>query len=133
MARPVEQQIKLEWPKVSIVNLSNAVFNSISLNMPGSSDFFSWDSFHARLNSHYEAWSYKKKKRKRLHAGNLFRKNLQLKMSVNSRPKPTNIIGQRKAFYMLRIPESSCARKETVDIDILVTFRNGDRKIMQFI
>ena len=40
MARPVDQQIKLEWPKVSIVNLSNAVFNSISLNMPGSSDFF---------------------------------------------------------------------------------------------
>ena len=133
MARPVDQQIKLEWPKVSIVNLSNAVFNSISLNMPGSSDFFSWGSFHVRLNSHYEAWSYKKKKHKRLHAGNLFRKNLQLKMSVNSRLKPTKIIGQRKAFYMLRIPESSCARKETVDIDILVTFRNGDRKIMQYI
>ena len=29
--------------------------------------------------------------------------------------------------------ESSCARKETVDIDILVTSRNGDRKIMQSI
>ena len=29
------------------------------------------------------------------------------------------IIGQRKAFYRQRIPESSCARKETVDIDIL--------------
>ena len=24
--------------------------------------FFNWDSLHARLNSHYEAWSYKKKK-----------------------------------------------------------------------
>ena len=24
-----------------------------------------WDSFHARLNSHYEAWSYKKKKHKK--------------------------------------------------------------------
>ena len=22
--------------------------------------FFKWDSLHARLNSHYEAWSYKK-------------------------------------------------------------------------
>ena len=22
--------------------------------------FFNWDSLHARLNSHYEAWSYKK-------------------------------------------------------------------------
>ena len=50
-------------------------------------------------------------------------------MSVNSRPKATRIIGQRKAFYRLRIPESSCEKKETVDIDILVTFKNGDRKI----
>ena len=40
------------------------------------------------------------------------------KMSVNSRLKATKIIGQRKAFYRQRIPESSCARKETVDIDI---------------
>ena len=24
--------------------------------------FFNWDSLYARLNSHYEAWSYKKKK-----------------------------------------------------------------------
>ena len=31
------------------------------------------------------------------------------------------------------IPESGCARKETVDIDILVTSRNGNRKIMQSI
>ena len=54
-------------------------------------------------------------------------------MSVNCRLKATKIIGQRKAFYRQRIPESSCARKETVDIDILVTYRNGDRKIMLFI
>ena len=54
-------------------------------------------------------------------------------MSANSRPKATKIIGQRKAFYRQRIPESSCARKETVDLDILVTSRNGDRKIMQSI
>ena len=52
-------------------------------------------------------------------------------MSANSRRKATKIIGQMKAFYRQRIPESSCARKETVDIDILVTSRNGDRKIMQ--
>ena len=52
-------------------------------------------------------------------------------MSVNSRLKATKIIGQRKAFYRQRIPESSCVRKETVDIDILVPPRNGDRKIMQ--
>ena len=52
-------------------------------------------------------------------------------MSVNSGLKATKIIGQRKAFYMQRIPEFSCARKETVDKDILVTSRNGGRKIMQ--
>ena len=52
-------------------------------------------------------------------------------MSVNSGLKATKIIGQRKAFYRQRIPEFSCARKETVDIDILVTSRNGNRKIMQ--
>ena len=51
-------------------------------------------------------------------------------MSVNS---GLTIIGQRKAFYRQRIPEFSHARKENVDIDTLVTSRNGDRKIMQFI
>ena len=54
-------------------------------------------------------------------------------MSVNSTLKATKIIGQRKAFYWQRIPESSCTRKENVDIDILVTSRNGERKIMQSI
>ena len=54
-------------------------------------------------------------------------------MSVNSRPKATKVIGQRKAFYRKRIPQSSCARKETVNIDILVISRNGDRNIMQSI
>ena len=52
-------------------------------------------------------------------------------MSVNSGLKVTKIIGQRKPFYRQRIPEFSCVRKETVDTDILVTSRNGDRKIMQ--
>ena len=44
--------------------------------------FFFWGSFLPKLNSHFEAWSYKKKKRstERLkHTGNLFRKNLQIK------------------------------------------------------
>ena len=54
-------------------------------------------------------------------------------MSVNSRLKATKIIGQRKAFYRYRIPEFSRARKETVAIDILVTSRNEDRKIMKSI
>ena len=43
-------------------------------------------------------------------------------MSTDSRFKATKIIAQRKAFYRQRIQESSCARKETVDVDILVTF-----------
>ena len=42
-------------------------------------------------------------------------------MSVNSELKATKIIGQRKAFYRQRIPEFSCARKETVDIGTLVS------------
>ena len=65
------------------------------------------------------------------HTENLFRKNL--KMSVNSRVNITKIISQRKAFYRKRILESSCVRKGTVDIDILVASRNSDRKIMQSI
>ena len=54
-------------------------------------------------------------------------------MSVNSRLKATKVTGQRKAFYRQRIIEPGCARKETVDIDILVTSRNGDRKMLQSI
>ena len=51
-------------------------------------------------------------------------------MYVNSGLKAINIIGQRKAFRRQRNPEFSRARKETVDIDILVKSRNGDRKII---
>ena len=54
-------------------------------------------------------------------------------MSANSGLKAIKIIGRRKAFYRWRIPEFICVRKETVDIDILVRSRNGDRKIMQSI
>ena len=42
-------------------------------------------------------------------------------MSANSDVwwlKTILVTGQGKAFYRQRIPESSCARKETVDIDI---------------
>ena len=54
-------------------------------------------------------------------------------MSANSGLKATKIITQRKAFDRQRIPEFRCARKETVDINIHVTSRNGDIKIMQSI
>ena len=66
----------------------------------------------------------RKRSRKRLkHLGNLFIKDL----------KPFRLWNQKKTFYRQRIPESSCVMKETVDIDILVTSRNGDRKIKQCI
>ena len=38
-----------------------------------------------------------------------------------------------KSFSRQMIPELRCARKETVDTGILVTSRNGDRKVMQSI
>ena len=39
---------------------------------------FNWDSLHARLNYDYKAWSYKKKKHKKIKAyRNLLTKNLQ--------------------------------------------------------
>ena len=97
--------------------------------------FFNWDSLHARLNSQYKAWSYKKKKQIKIKA---YRKSLQREPTVNRcllilDLKSFRFIGQRKAFYRERIPGSSCACKETVYIDILVTSRNVDRKIMQSI
>ena len=54
-------------------------------------------------------------------------------MPVNSGLKATKIIVPRKEFYRQIIPEFSRARKETVDVGILVTSWNGDRKIMQSI
>ena len=73
-----------------------------------------------------------KKKHKKIKA---YRKSHQKEptdnVSINSRHKTIKIIGQIKELYRQRIPESCCAKKETFDIDILVTSRNGDRKIMQ--
>ena len=40
-------------------------------------------------------------------------------------------IGQRKAFCRQKTPLSSCQRNDSVDIDVLRTYRNADRKIMQ--
>ena len=52
-------------------------------------------------------------------------------VSINSRAKAIQIIGQTKAFYSQIIPESRCVRKKTLELDILITSKNGDRKIMQ--
>ena len=54
-------------------------------------------------------------------------------MSVNSRLNVILMIGQRKAFYRQRIPGSSSARKEIIDIEILAASRSGDRKSMRSI
>ena len=39
-------------------------------------------------------------------------------------------MSQEKAFCRQRIPQSSCANKETADRDIIKTSKKGDRKIM---
>ena len=95
--------------------------------------FFNWDSLHARLNSHYQGWSYKKKKYKKVKG---YRKSPLKEHTLNRclltlRLKAIQIIGQIKAFYRQKIPGSSCTRKETIDINVHVTSRNGDRKISQ--
>ena len=62
----------------------------------------------------------------------LYRKNPREKVSINYCLLPVYIIGQRKAFCGQRIPEFSCSRKETLNIEILITSRRkGDKKIME--
>ena len=56
------------------------------------------------------------------------KRNQRWKGSNNCWLKVIEVIGQRKAFCRLRIPEPTCARKEAVVIDILLSPRNGDRK-----
>ena len=51
-------------------------------------------------------------------------------MAINIKHKAIYIIGQRKAFYRQRIPQSSRARKETFDKNILIRSRNSDMKFM---
>ena len=40
-----------------------------------------------------------------------------------------NQLGQKKAFYRQRIPEFGFAKKEIVEINILITYSNGDKLI----
>ena len=48
-------------------------------------------------------------------------------MSINSSRNANQIIGQRRAFHRHRILASNCVRRESVDIDILVPSRNGEK------
>ena len=61
------------------------------------------------------------------HRGKPHRKNPRKRVSINSRLKAIYIIGRRKAFCSQRIPESGCARKETVDIETLIASRIGGK------
>ena len=49
---------------VSLLSLVTKVFEELVNNRIVYHLFFNWDSLHGRLNSHYKAWSYKKKKHK---------------------------------------------------------------------
>ena len=83
--------------------------------------FFNWDSLHTRLNSHYKAWSYKKKKDKKRKEESTAKRCLP----IRSLAKGKHSIGREF--------QSSCARKEMVDIEVLEASRKSDRKIMQSI
>ena len=75
-------------------------------------NFFNWNLLHARLNSHYEAWNYKKKKYKRLkHMENLFRKKVQIKkrclLILNLQPFRSKVKGKHsisREFQSLAVP-----------------------------
>ena len=60
----------IRWSKImllrfpDIVSLRGLLLKMFSIRV----FFFNWDSLHARLNSHYEGWSYKKKKHKKIKA-----------------------------------------------------------------
>ena len=93
--------------------------------------FLNWDSLHVRLKNYYEALSYKEKKYKKIkaHRKSVWKEPIVKRFMLTLRLNAIYIIGQRKAFYRQRTAESSCVRKRTVGI--LVTSKNGDRKIMQ--
>ena len=93
--------------------------------------FFNWDSLHARLNSHYKAWSYKKKKHKKIKA---FRKFLQKEPTIcrcliilDLKPFRLQVKGKH---YIGREFQILATQGKKLLTDILVTSRNGDRKIM---
>ena len=95
--------------------------------------FLTWESLHERL----KWWSYKKKEHKIIKA---YWKSLYKEPTVNRcllildlKPLRSQVKRKRKAFYRQIIPEASSVRKGTVDLGILVTSRNGDRKIMRSI
>ena len=64
-------------PSLAFENLTEYVHNNafgsfhctdLDYSFAGWDFFFNWDSLHARQNSRYEAWNYKKKKCKKIKA-----------------------------------------------------------------
>ena len=96
---------------------------------------FNWDSLHARLNSHCKAWIYKKKKHKKIRA---HKKSVQIEPTVKRcllildlKPLRSQVKG--KHFIGREFQSLAVQGKKLFDMDILVTSRNGDKKIMQSI
>ena len=63
--------------------------------------------------------------------GKLINETQKKKMPVNPWFTAIHIMSQSKLFCRQRGPESSCAKRKTVDIDILIKSRNSDRRIMK--
>ena len=116
----------IKWVKDNLLKITNM-----------SAEFFFLIGIHfMQGNSHYEASNYEKKKCRKIEAHRKFTQKkpavkkwlliLDLKLYLDHRSK--EIIPYRQIT-----PEYSCARKETVDIDILVTSKNGKVKHIQSI
>ena len=93
--------------------------------------FLNWDSLHARLNNHYEAFSYKKKKHKKIKA---YKKPVQKEPTVKRcllildlEPLRSQVKGKHSIGRDL---QSLAMRGQKLLTNILVTSRIGDRKIM---
>ena len=64
----------VSWAKLAVLHFPLLVSHTIKSLAPkinftwDCTGFLNWDSLHARLNNHYEAWSYKKKNHKKIKA-----------------------------------------------------------------
>ena len=99
--------------------------------------FFNWDSLHARLKRHYEAWSYKKKKYKKIKA---YRESVQKKPTVTVKRyllildlKPFRYQVTRKHSIGREFQSLAVTGKKLLIQTSLLTSKNGDRKIVQSI
>ena len=62
-----DQRVNLFQPSVTFHIVTSHFFCSAkNETLPWNVLFFNWNSLHARLNNHYKAWSYNKKKYKKI-------------------------------------------------------------------